>query len=378
MLNKPLLPGPPTDDVRSGVPRASDVVLAITSLSAAAIHFAVTGDHFDEHVVFGLFFLAVAWAQILWAVGILLAPSRRFLMAGLIGNAVVVALWGLSRTVGVPIGPEPWTPEAVGGADLVCTVLEFVIVGGCAARLTSGAESEVDRTRPASSLPTIAFGLSIVLVTSVAIASGGRGHGHGAVTAATHEHTAVAAAGTGTTHDGHHSVGGSGEPDLSQIAIIREAMSKYRDEHVALAEGWRKEHPDWPELGAHFVRDEDWTGSGPARPDLDLVDPEFLMYSKLLTGRWKLVAVAYVVDQAIYPDPPTDLTGAIYHEHVWNCIDDGEELEEEDWGVLSREECDIMGGVWSPGGVWMTHVWLIDNPNGIFAETDPLLTTLKV
>jgi hypothetical protein len=139
-----------------------------------------------------------------------------------------------------------------------------------------------------------------------------------------------------------------------------------------------KEHQDWPELGAHFARGADWDGAFPDQPAVDLEQPEFLMYSRFLTGRWKLVAVAYVVDQERYPEPPADLTGALYHEHVWNCIDDGEELEEEDWGVISEEECAIMGGKWSPGGVWMTHVWLVDNPLGIFAETNPTLDPLNL
>jgi hypothetical protein len=54
-------------------------------------------------------------------------------------------------------------------------------------------------------------------------------------------------------------------------------------------------------------------------------------------------------------------------------MSDGEELEEDEWGKISREECDIMGGKWSPGGVWMTHVWFIDNPAGITAESNPAL-----
>jgi hypothetical protein len=35
-----------------------------------------------------------------------------------------------------------------------------------------------------------------------------------------------------------------------------------------------------------------------------------------------------------------------------------------------------MGGVSSSGRVWMAHVWLVNNPNGIFAETNPRLTKL--
>ena len=177
-----------------------------------------------------------------------------------------------------------------------------------------------------------------------------------------------------SNHGGaHHVAGDSSEADPDQLQLVRSAMAKYEDIEVALADGWVQEHPDWPETGAHFYRESDWAGPGPVRPDLDPVDPEFLMYSKLRTGEWELVAVAYVVDQALYPEPPTELQGAAYHEHVWTCIVDGEELEEDDYGPISREECTAMDGEWSPGGVWMTHVWFIENPDGPFAEENPAL-----
>jgi hypothetical protein len=111
-------------------------------------------------------------------------------------------------------------------------------------------------------------------------------------------------------HDGsHHVVADSGAANPDQIARIRAAMAKYEDIEVALADGWLQEHPDWPETGAHFYRESDWAGPGPVRPEVNPVDPEFLMYSKLRTGEWELVAVAYVVDQALYPEPPTALQG---------------------------------------------------------------------
>lgn len=100
---------------------------------------------------------------------------------------------------------------------------------------------------------------------------------------------------------------------------------------------------------------------------------EYLMYSHIGRDGWDLVAVAYVVDQAAWPDPPTDLRGAAYHAHTWTCVVDGEELDEDDVGPVSRDECRAQDGEWSPGGVWMTHVWLIDNPSGMFAETNPAL-----
>ncbi len=349
-----------------------DPVLALMSLAAAAIHFAVTGDHAQEHVAFGLFFLVVAWAQALWAGATVVRPRRWLFTAGIAGNAAIVAVWAASRTVGVPIGPHPWTPEAAATADVVSTILELGIVAGCVARLARGVHPE--RARHAGRAP-IALAFGIVLVASAAMTTvGSHGHGPGPTT---HAHDATGASADGHEDDGHHLAGGSGEPDLFQIATIRDATREYHDVHVALEDGWRKEHPDWPETGAHFYLPA--TIDGPyVDPGDHLAEPEYLMYSKFLTGRWKLVAVAYFVDQADYPEPPVGLTGATYHEHAWNCIVDDEELEEEDWGVISREECEIMEGTWSPGGVWMTHVWLVDNPNGIFAEENPLLTALKV
>ena len=71
--------------------------------------------------------------------------------------------------------------------------------------------------------------------------------------------------------------------------------------------GWQQEHQDWPELGAHFYRSNDWDGAFPAKTGLRLRDPEYLMYSRFLTGKWKLVAVAYVFDQDSV-SPATDRT----------------------------------------------------------------------
>ena len=56
-----------------------------------------------------------------------LSEDRRLLLAGLVVNAVVVGMWVWSRTVGLPIGPKPGTPEQIGAADSILTGLEAVI-----------------------------------------------------------------------------------------------------------------------------------------------------------------------------------------------------------------------------------------------------------
>jgi hypothetical protein len=104
---------------------------AVMTVGSAAIHFAVTESHFHEYWVFGLFFALVGWLQIVWAVGVLAVPSRGLYLAGMIGSLVLIVLWINSRTSGIPIGPEPWTPEHVGLADVLSTTFEAsAVVGG--------------------------------------------------------------------------------------------------------------------------------------------------------------------------------------------------------------------------------------------------------
>ena len=113
---------PPLD-----IPRGR-VAVALASLGAGVVHVAVCPDHFREAAVFGLFFAVCALAQVGWAAAVLAQPSRRVWLAGLAGNAAVLALWAVTRTVGLPFGPEAGAAEAVGRADALAGVLEVVVV----------------------------------------------------------------------------------------------------------------------------------------------------------------------------------------------------------------------------------------------------------
>ena len=112
--------------------------LAALSMAAAAIHFAVMGEHFAEYVAFGVFFSVVAWLQASWAVGVIVLPSRRLLLVGLVGNALVVLVWLSSRTIGLPIGPEAGAAEPAAFVDVLSTILEVAIVAGTAMLVLRG------------------------------------------------------------------------------------------------------------------------------------------------------------------------------------------------------------------------------------------------
>ena len=50
--------------------------LASLSAAAAAIHFAVVFEHFKDYLLYGVFFLVLAWAQLIWPAVLLWRPSR--------------------------------------------------------------------------------------------------------------------------------------------------------------------------------------------------------------------------------------------------------------------------------------------------------------
>ena len=119
---------------RALLARSSDrlmTAVALCSAAAGAIHALVTPEHFQEYTLFGLFFLAVT----VWQMGVVVAalhrPSRTLWTSTAVVSTAVLAVWALSRTTGMPIGPERWTPEPTGFLDLACGIYEAGVVFGC-------------------------------------------------------------------------------------------------------------------------------------------------------------------------------------------------------------------------------------------------------
>jgi len=154
--------------------------LAVTfSLGAAAIHFAVIGEHFAEYPPYGVAFTALAWFQVGWAVGWVVRRRRSVALSAIAINGGALAIWAMSRTVGLPIGPEPGELEPVGSLDVLAGVLEVALIGLLAWDLGSRAI----RFRPA--LPAagaiVVVGsvvLAVVAATSAALASAGADEHH--------------------------------------------------------------------------------------------------------------------------------------------------------------------------------------------------------
>ncbi len=121
--------------------------------------------------LYGVFMLAVAWLQLLWAFVAIARPSRLLLYGGVILNAGVVAVYIVTRTIGDVIGPGAHSAEQAGFGDVLCTVLEAIVVAGCAWLLTASTERRAGR-RQLVVAPT-AVGAMIATLLSVALVAGG-------------------------------------------------------------------------------------------------------------------------------------------------------------------------------------------------------------
>jgi hypothetical protein len=136
------------------------LAVAVVSAGAAAIHFAVIDQHLVEYWLFGLFFVAVAVAQLGWVVAVSSHPIRPVYIAGALGNALIAVTWLVSRTTGLPLGPGAGEPEPVGIADVVSTAFELAVVVGTLLLLRGHAlrrSWEMRFARPVVALATIAF-----------------------------------------------------------------------------------------------------------------------------------------------------------------------------------------------------------------------------
>jgi hypothetical protein len=106
----------------------SSIFPAVLSIGAGVIHAAVVPEHLAEAWTFGAFFILVAAFQIGWAIMVVLRPSTIAFATGAVANGAIIAVWALSRTIGLPIGPEAWIPETMSTVDVTATLMEVLLV----------------------------------------------------------------------------------------------------------------------------------------------------------------------------------------------------------------------------------------------------------
>lgn len=115
------------------------------SLTAAIIHALVMPEHFQEWWGYGVFFYVVTVAQTLYAVALLFRAwdvhsigmfeyiwnhhLQSFYVAGIVGNSVLIVLYVITRTIGMPAGPDVGQIETFSALSIVSKVLEVFLIG---------------------------------------------------------------------------------------------------------------------------------------------------------------------------------------------------------------------------------------------------------
>ena len=294
-VTEPLNPGSAGEEVRTLRPSLL-LGLAALSVGAAAIHFAVVFEHFEEYTLYGVFFLVISWAQLIWPAVLVWRPSRLWLWLGIAGNGVILAVYVASRTVGLPFGPDLHSAESVGALDVVSCVLEAGLVAGCAVLLWR--PSLADRPAPrrgalAGPAALVAVPVAVIAVTTAVMTPGwagpegpaGMASQMSAPSSASQSAAGTADPGMGDmgTTDGHPDMqmyGSTAAPTAAQVtaaaALISQtdaSLKRYANVQVALAAGYTYVLKTNGE--EHLLYD----GTGPGYDGLDPQHPSSLVYA---------------------------------------------------------------------------------------------------
>jgi hypothetical protein len=384
----------------------------LTSIGAGAIHAAAIGIH-AEHTTLSRLFVAVAAAQLVTGVVMLVRGGRATAGAVVLVNLGAVVAWALTRTTGISWIEGLEEAEKPQFADTACAALGVVAVGAALVALRSG------RTQAAGARlggPAFAVGA----LTVVAMMYGGTHvHSHGqdhdasaagaeqvhGDEAATAEHSHGDEAATAehshddsTTTDGHtHSDGAteasavwprpwdpaqpidfSGVPGVSAKQQRRAEGLAART--LAVLPAKFSEVASLPALGYHSIGDaatgyEHYINIGYIGDDhfLDPKFPESLVY-RVDGDRRTLVSAMYIAKETPIDDPQlVGYGGPLMQWHVhlnlcWAINDDGVPTVvavTDDHGGTCPE-----GTFHAGGNNPMVHVWVVPHECGPFAALE--------
>jgi hypothetical protein len=350
----------------------------IASIGAAAVHAVAVGSH-AEHPDAAKAFVAIAVAQLVAGVGVLISRRIPIALLSLGVNGAAIIGWVLAKTSGISAIRGLDTAEPAQTADLIAVALAVIALVAACTRLISVVGPTSRRFSWGASLAALA----LIAVTVPAMVTAGT-HTHGTTVTAngSHDHTT-------TSHD-HSAAGGSAAPtpydptlpiDLSGvegvtpeqqakaenlIAVTLAELPQFADPAVAEAQGFRSIQDGFTGY-EHYIN---WSYIGDDHI-LDPAYPESLVYQ---TGgsQKKLVSAMFMLPQGSTLDTVPDLGGKLTQWHIHNdlCFD-----------AVTDPSAPRVAGVTRSGGtcrppttaltpVPMIHVWIVSHPCGPFAALE--------
>jgi len=170
---------------------------------------------------------------------------------------------------------------------------------------------------------------------------------------------------------------GPGDPQRANEIVeqLRSGIDKYKDYHVALADGFHIFLPNVPQPEYHFTS---YRNGFLQSFSFDPARPTSLLYKKTSTG-YELVGAMYTMPKRATEEQlnaRVPLSVAMWHLHTNLCMPPRAGLKNADWtkfglngSIASKDACDAAGGRFSPVIFgWMVHVYPYeDSLDKIFA-----------
>jgi hypothetical protein len=359
----------------------------------------------DEFAAEGVAFAIAGWLQLLAAFWLWTQPTRLVLGITILTNLALIGAWALSRTAGLPVGPDSGVAEEVTVVDLTAVALEAGLIALAIAVLLRPRLAEI-------SLPPglgVALPLAVIALTSTVLASPeARSHAHGDEVAAGgadgmavaddgHAHGGEApAAGTAAvaaddrglsllTNGHHHEIrelpmSPATTAELKrQLGITQEVAAQYPTVADAEAAGYRRAGPYSPGLGAHYtITNAAALNFDGVVDDEDLRNPLAIIYD----GTDPTSEVAGFMYYATTDAEPQGFAGDndVWHYHENTCIKMSNGEIDAPFGAdlpVTDDMCSQVGGFMIDSTQYMVHVWSVPGWNnvdgGVFAEVNPAL-----
>jgi hypothetical protein len=152
---------------------------------------------------------------------------------------------------------------------------------------------------------------------------------------------------------------------------LRESIERYKDYHVALADGFRIFMPNLPQSEYHFTN---YYNGFLESFTFDPARPTSLLYKKTKTG-YDLIGAMYTMPKRVSEDQLNErvpLSIAQWHLHTKMCMpprDQREHVDRTKFGlqgsILTKEACTEAGGTFYPVIFgWMVHVYPFEDSRG--------------
>jgi hypothetical protein len=368
--------------------------LAALSGAAGAIHLAMVPSHWSESAVEGVGFAVTGWFQLALAFLLLWRPTTLLLKAAVVANMAFIGVWAVSRTYGLPFGPEAWHPHDPGFVDLVTVGAEGALVLLAAGLLLRpGLGRGWSRSRLAFSMiiPVAVIALATAALASPSArdhASGSHAHGGEAAAAGGHAHGDAATGddkGLSLLQNGHQHGGGEVPLDnatraalTSQLAETSKLMVKYPNIAAAEAAGYTRAGPFSPGLGTHYIG----IGATGAGEDVLMGVDGPMSPTLIYDGLEQDSPLAGFMYQAYGAKKggPEGFVGPNdhWHYHTNTCIVFKDGRIEAPLGAdaenVTQKMCDRYGGRLIENTGYMVHVWTVpgyESPRGVFSEINP-------